>query len=68
MGDERACRSLVWAVLKAAPAWSLRKLFRRSPPVEYRTVDGGRLCPHPGMTDDDLDDYEREFNVPGRKR
>jgi hypothetical protein len=42
----------------------LRNLFKRSPPVSYYTTDGGVLAPHPGMTDDDLYDFEREFDIP----
>lgn len=33
-------------------------------PQEHRTTDGGRLCPYPGMTDADLDDFERDMDVP----
>ena len=28
----------------------------------------GRLCPHHGMSDEDLDDYEECFDVPERKK
>lgn len=31
---------------------------------EYRTIDGGHLAPHPGMTDEDLYDFERDMKVP----
>lgn len=36
----------------------LRSLFTKKPVVAYYTVDGGHLCPYPGMTDDDLLDFE----------
>jgi len=37
----------------------LRSLFTRGPQVEYRTIDGNRLAPYPGMTDYELDDFEK---------
>lgn len=39
-------------------------LFQRKPRLAHYTVDGGVLCPHPGMTDDDLRDFETSFNIP----
>lgn len=27
-------------------------------PIEHRTLDGGRIAPYPGMTDEELDDFE----------
>lgn len=41
-----------------------RQLFHRPARPAYYTVDGGVLCPHPGMTDDDLRDFESFFNIP----
>lgn len=32
--------------------------------IAHYTIDGHRLCPHPGMTDEDLDHYEVTFSVP----
>jgi len=40
-----------------------RGFFRQVPRKAYYTVDGGRLCPCKGMTDEDLDDYEHLFKV-----
>lgn len=39
-------------------------LGRHEPVVKYRTVDGGHPAPFPDMTDEQLYNYEREFNVP----
>lgn len=39
-------------------------LFARTPAPTYYIVDGGVLCPHPGMTDDDLRDFEACFGIP----
>lgn len=33
-------------------------LFKRKEPVAYCTIDGNKLCPYPGMTDEDLADYQ----------
>jgi hypothetical protein len=30
--------------------------------VNY-TIDGGQLAPHPGMTDEELADFERDFGI-----
>lgn len=32
--------------------------------MAFYTVDGGNLCPHPEMTDDDLQDFEAFFKAP----
>ena len=34
--------------------------------TEYRTTDGGKLAPHPGMTDDDLAEFERWADEQGQ--
>lgn len=39
-------------------------LGKNEPAVKYRTVDGGHPAPFPDMTDEQLYNYEREFNVP----
>jgi hypothetical protein len=36
------------------------------PPEPHFTSDGGHLCPYEGMTDADLDDFERDMEVPMR--
>ena len=36
----------------------LENLLKRDTAIEHYTVDGGKLAPHPGMTDDDLYDFE----------
>ncbi len=37
--------------------WIGARTVRRAV-VEHRTIDGGRLCPYPNMTDDDLAHFE----------
>lgn len=44
-------------------AW---RLSRKAEPLAFRTVDGGHLAPYPGMTDQDLYEFEQTMNVPNR--
>lgn len=55
--------SIVAAMLAVYCARLLRGEIRAP---EYRTVDGGHLAPHPGMTDSDLHEFEVAMNVPNR--
>ncbi len=42
----------------------IKALLKPAKPAEYRTTDGDKLAPYPGMSDSDLRDYETAFNVP----
>ena len=54
-------RYIYWVEFKA-------KREARRKATTYYTVDGGKLCPYPGMTDEELKDFEEWVDEMTRRK
>lgn len=48
--------------------WSIIRNKFSGPAPSYFTIDGGYLCPYPGMTDEELYDFESDMDMPRSQR
>ena len=50
--------------ITSATSLKITKLWLKKNTVAYYTTDGKKLAPYPNMTDEQLEDFELDMNVP----